>query len=113
VTPQERCALPGNAPLFAAPETGARDVCLTCPLVIQCATRALQRRESWGIWGGLDMDPRRPHRPTDRKRHRGDVPHGSMTAWKRHERAREPLCDPCRDARASHTRARRDGALTA
>lgn len=104
--PEARCALPRFAPLFAAPEAGARAVCLACPLVVQCAYGALERGETWGVWGGLDMAPTRPHRATDGRRSRPPAPCGTPRAWRRHERLREPLDDACRLDRAAYAKAR-------
>jgi len=46
----------------------------------------------------------------DRKRGgppRALQPHGTVAAVRRHERAGEPLCEPCRQARAEAARYRR------
>lgn len=38
----------------------AKRICLTrCPVVIECRRTALDNREEWGVWGGLDSDERR------------------------------------------------------
>lgn len=31
-----------------------KDVCLDCPIMVQCAQHALNEQEIWGIWGGMD-----------------------------------------------------------
>lgn len=36
----------------------ARDTCAACPVVSECLTSALDRHESYGIWGGLSADER-------------------------------------------------------
>jgi len=30
----------------------AKEICLTCPVRLQCLAGAVQRREPWGVWGG-------------------------------------------------------------
>ncbi|WP_018682197.1 WhiB family transcriptional regulator [Actinokineospora enzanensis] len=46
-------------PKTTAQKTVARIVCAACPVRLQCATGALERRERWGIWGGLDYADRK------------------------------------------------------
>lgn len=36
------------------PELNARDVCGRCPVRYGCAQTALNNREAWGIWGGME-----------------------------------------------------------
>lgn len=43
----------------AAAELACRTVCTVCPVRLDCAIGALQRRERWGIWGGLDYADRK------------------------------------------------------
>ena len=43
----------------AAAELACRTVCAVCPVRLACATGALERRERWGIWGGLDYHDRK------------------------------------------------------
>lgn len=47
-------AKPGTAQALAA-----KLVCAACPVRLECATGALERRERWGIWGGLDYRDRK------------------------------------------------------
>ncbi|MEU6342169.1 WhiB family transcriptional regulator [Streptomyces sp. NPDC046977] len=37
----------------------AKAVCRRCPVMERCAAWALQNREPFGIWGGIDEDERR------------------------------------------------------
>jgi WhiB family redox-sensing transcriptional regulator len=37
----------------------AKQVCQSCPVITQCRQHALQAREPFGVWGGLDEDERR------------------------------------------------------
>lgn len=37
----------------------AKDICATCPVRTECLTFALEHREEWGVWGGLDEDERK------------------------------------------------------
>lgn len=34
----------------------ARDACLGCPVRASCLRQALENRELWGVWGGVDQD---------------------------------------------------------
>lgn len=48
--------------LFSVPGESwgvVRKVCLSCPLVLQCATYGLQNKMH-GVWGGLRLNPARP-----------------------------------------------------
>jgi len=57
---------PGAADAFDKPtradrevaEYACRIVCSTCPVRLACAVGALERREPYGIWGGLDRADR-------------------------------------------------------
>jgi WhiB family transcriptional regulator, redox-sensing transcriptional regulator len=37
----------------------AKDICRECPVQKECLSYALQMREEFGVWGGLDRDERR------------------------------------------------------
>jgi hypothetical protein len=41
------------------PATAARAICRCCPVRDDCLVYALDAREEYGIWGGLDPDERR------------------------------------------------------
>lgn len=40
-------------------ERAARIICAACPVRLACATGALERREKWGVWGGLTYRDRK------------------------------------------------------
>lgn len=40
-------------------EQACRLICSACPVRLDCAVGALERRESWGVWGGLTRDDRK------------------------------------------------------
>lgn len=40
-------------------EAACRIVCSSCPFRLPCAIGGLERRERWGIWGGLDYEDRK------------------------------------------------------
>lgn len=58
---------PGAVDVFDRPdratretaETACRLVCSACPVRLACAVGALERREPYGIWGGLDREDRK------------------------------------------------------
>ena len=37
----------------------AKSICQRCPVMSDCLVTALERREPYGVWGGLDEDERR------------------------------------------------------
>ena len=39
-------------------DTAAKQVCLGCPVLVQCREHALAVREPYGVWGGLTEDER-------------------------------------------------------
>ena len=77
----------------------AQRICAACPVKIDCFTEANTRGEPWGIWGGHDVNPdgNLAARPVGRPPKCGTgcgTPHG----FKRHIKAGERACLPCRDA---------------
>lgn len=83
----------------------ARLLCLGCPIKADCLQHALEYKEAWGIWAGLDYrelgilaaslgyDP-----PTRR-----EIEHGTEAGWAWHRRQKEKYpahvpCQPCVDA---------------
>jgi WhiB family transcriptional regulator, redox-sensing transcriptional regulator len=40
-------------------EQQAKEICATCPVLVECRTYALTRQEQHGIWGGLTARERR------------------------------------------------------
>ena len=44
----------------SADRASAKAVCADCPVRLTCLTEALERGETWGVWGGCDeVDLRR------------------------------------------------------
>ena len=39
-------------------EAAAKEVCMRCPVRVECAAHALAVREPYGVWGGLTEDER-------------------------------------------------------
>lgn len=37
----------------------AKEICQSCPVIVQCRHHALTVQEPYGIWGGLDEGERR------------------------------------------------------
>ena len=60
-------------------ESGAKEVCRTCPVRAECAAHALAVREPYGVWGGFSESERLRllaigwEDLADRRRHRVDV----------------------------------------
>lgn len=51
---------PHGGPQPTDPYTdAARRVCEGCPVKGECLDMALENRESWGIWGGMDRHERK------------------------------------------------------
>lgn len=62
--PDAACNQPGMDPDWWYPTRGedayrAKSVCNTCPHQIECLAGALERRETYGIWGGRSENERR------------------------------------------------------
>jgi WhiB family redox-sensing transcriptional regulator len=39
--------------------TAAKAVCHRCSVIVECRDYALETRQSFGVWGGMDEDERR------------------------------------------------------
>ena len=39
-------------------DLAAKQVCATCPVLLECARHALEVREPYGVWGGMSEDER-------------------------------------------------------
>ncbi|WP_371176613.1 WhiB family transcriptional regulator [Buchananella felis] len=37
---------------------GAKAICSTCPVMMECREHSIQAREPYGVWGGLSEDER-------------------------------------------------------
>jgi len=44
-------------------ELAAKAVCVTCPVIQQCAAHALAVREPYGVWGGMSEEEREARYP--------------------------------------------------
>jgi WhiB family redox-sensing transcriptional regulator len=42
-------------------DSAAKEVCLGCPVLVQCRDHALRVREPYGVWGALTEDEREAH----------------------------------------------------
>lgn len=90
----------------------AKLICQTCPVADQCLTDAIERRERYGIWGGMGWEQRRVETRRrlrlgliDRKVH--TARHGTESGYKAHLRRGEVACDACLLAQREANRARR------
>ena len=83
----------------------AKLTCLECPIKADCLRWALERREAWGVWGGLDYNEMRilavslGYEPPNRK----EIEHGTESgwAWHRRQKAKDEnhvTCQSCIDA---------------
>lgn len=105
------CAQPGIDPeIFFATDpciSGiAKNVCVACPVRQQCLIAALRDDENDGIRGGFT--------PAERRRIKNGRPApklrpncGTAAGYDAHRNAKEPTCQPCKDARAEYQRDRR------
>lgn len=77
----------------AVGQAAAEAICGTCPVQAECGNYARQHRVTHGVWAGTRRDR---ITPTNHKR----LPCGTEAAFKRHQRAGEDPCTPCREANA-------------
>ena len=47
-----------RGPRRRAREAAAKALCAVCPVVQECLSHALQVREPYGVWGGLNINER-------------------------------------------------------
>ena len=47
-----------RGPARANRDLSAKQVCSTCPVLVECRAHALAVREPYGVWGGLSEDDR-------------------------------------------------------
>jgi WhiB family redox-sensing transcriptional regulator len=57
-----------RGPSRARREAEAKAICVTCPVIKECAAHALQVREPYGVWGGLSEGEREQLISTGRTR---------------------------------------------
>jgi hypothetical protein len=83
----------------------AKEICEDCPIKRDCLIEALENKEAWGVWAGLEYDELRVvavslgYEPPSRK----VVEHGTERGWAWHRRqkkkdATHEFCQPCIDA---------------
>ena len=48
-----------DSPLNHREKSQAKSICVACPVRFECLAHALETKEYWGIWGGLDERERR------------------------------------------------------
>lgn len=81
----------------------AQAICRTCPFSVRCLDEALERGESTGVWGGVELDPK----------HGGDrrtspIVHGTTAGYSKHIRQHSKVCDECAEARREYKRVREE-----
>jgi WhiB family redox-sensing transcriptional regulator len=52
----------------AARELRAKEICRSCPVLMQCRSHALKVSEPYGIWGGMSETEREMHARRNRRR---------------------------------------------
>jgi len=101
----------------------AQAICRGCPVLEECAEQALDRREPWGVWGGLTEGERRnilrqrgrgtgrkKAAPAPAKTPREPAKCGTDAGYRKHVREKTEKCGPCRRAHAdADARLRRTG----
>ncbi|MEU7155136.1 WhiB family transcriptional regulator [Streptomyces chrestomyceticus] len=94
----------------------AKTVCLRCPLRRACLTAALDAKERFGVWGGLDASERRWLAADDARwvddEGRLRLACGTEPALRAHGRYAE-TCETCTAAHAARTEAARRARLAA
>ena len=93
----------------SAARRDAARLCRDCPIIRDCLTGAIERREMNHVWGGRDFsDVRtRPKLPPPAPQ---PINHGTMGGYRTHKRRGIPFCEPCRRAEANARQARRERA---
>lgn len=87
-------------------EHAARIICAACPVRLQCATGALERRERWGVWGGLTYADRKVVAARFGYEQPGDPPeHGTNSRYAKWS----CRCHACAAAHAAYEWERRRG----
>lgn len=114
--PDAPCTAPGwlGHSDFAVERRKAASDCHACPIREACLEAAEERRERWGVWGGVDLETlyRAEHTsPAPRKRERARC--GTESGYKAHKRLHAPACGPCKQAHAIHQSEWREARRTA
>jgi len=95
--------------------SNAKNICVQCPIRFDCLMWALEHREAWGIWAGLDYHELRivavslGYEPPSRTE--TEVEHGTERGWAWHRRKKindptHETCQSCLDAYNAATRIR-------
>lgn len=95
--PHAPCVLDGPEGLWTSTERKHREtaaeLCRQCPILAECRAAALERRERWGTWGGMDLETE--YRQREPRKQRTTAPCGTPAGYQRHKRRREAACEPC------------------
>lgn len=104
---REACAGTGLLRWFFADNredtAAAARICDRCPVSLDCLKAAVDRRERWGVWGGVVFHTPRYERSVVSRQ----VPCGTRGGAVRHRRNGEPRCGPCTAAERAYDQARR------
>lgn len=84
----------------------AAEECRGCPVVNECLLGALERRERYGVWGGIDLETayRARYYPP---RTRTEAECGTKSGYAAHRRRDEETCAECRAAMNAYNSTRR------
>src|SRR3954453_3761438 len=58
----------GRGPPRRNRDSAAKEICASCPVMLECREHALAVREPYGVWGGLTEDDREAIYATERRR---------------------------------------------
>jgi hypothetical protein len=84
-----------------------KDVCAGCPIPVTCLQDAIDRREAWGIWGGLDPEERAEYAKKLGAEAPTIVRHGDRTRYVGTRNTPGCRCDLCTRAHADYEHLRR------
>ncbi len=85
-------------------------ICRDCPIQLECAEGAINRRETWGVWGGFDFEDITQHAKERERRWAQGVQRrpqpgcGDRSGANRHYRKGEKPCELCALALNAHRR---------
>lgn len=99
-----------------AQEAEAKAVCGPCPVREQCLNWAMTNGQNTGVWGGMSPKERynlrrqqaRAEQRKNPKPRKVLSPCGTLTAYYRHVKKKEPVDDACRKAATDAQRERRE-----
>ena len=88
--------------------TAAKAVCARCPVQTECLDHALTEDERFGVWGGMSgLERQRERRRRGMTAVYQPAKCGTYSGYRRHDRASETPCEPCRSARNQYEALRR------